>query len=41
MDANLKDFLKNSDHETFESSFSENGVFKIEHLQDVDEDDLK
>ena len=41
MDVNLKDFLKNSDLETFESSFSENGVFKIEHLQDDDEDDLK
>ena len=41
MDEKLKDFLKNSDLETFESSFSENGVFKIEHLQDVDEDDLK
>ena len=41
MDANLKDFLKNSDFETFEGSFSENGMFKIEHMQDVDEDGLK
>lgn len=39
--ANVSEFLKCSDLFSYELKFKAAGISKIEHLQDVDSDDLK